>query len=664
MKDKLKLSQKQQTSKSLKTKTKKKPAGKKSKNIKSRKNSGKLKIGDSWNAITIIALSQDNPLKAVAEFVENSIDARAKNITIVRGREKGELYLKIIDDGEGIPLNKEGIPDFKYVATHICDSIKKRLKREGVSGLQGEFGIGLLSFWTVGTTLYLSSAGSDGKTYVMQMKKGEEGYTISKKRTLFSNPGTELLIKPLLPGVKQLNGERIQNYLASELRDRIKKSGVKIKIIDRYSRKEFEVKPREYSGRHLHEFEILPVKSSGAKVGEIYLELYLNNQSPDNRVSLFRSGTRVLESITELDDFDKPPWTEGFFQGMIDVPFLQLTPGTRRGIIRDHYYWIFIETVKSSSLEDKLNKIIELEKQAIEEEASKNILKSVKRALQEALLMLPKEEYDWFDIQTENRKRKGKKELPFDGENEGEADGKNQYGERELAEGVDSSIAERQHANPADESAEPETPQEFYEYPGPLYKAIISPASCVVKVKEEKLFRCIPRDKKRRIVEDNINIEWDIKEGEGVLSKTEGEFVTYLAPDEPGLTVIRATVTQKSAKGIISCTAEAIVTVTDSLLKHESGEEHEKGKGLPGYTFLRKPGELWRSKYDEERNLIIINNGHKDYIYANQKKSRKLRYICRLFSKELVLKNFIGYDKNELLERLIELSLYSEENLH
>ena len=39
---------------------------------------GKLKIGDDWNAIRIIALSQSNPLKAIAEFVENSIDAHAK----------------------------------------------------------------------------------------------------------------------------------------------------------------------------------------------------------------------------------------------------------------------------------------------------------------------------------------------------------------------------------------------------------------------------------------------------------------------------------------------------------------------------------------------------------------------------------------------------------
>ena len=51
----------------------------------------------------IIALSQSNPLKAVAELVENSIDARAKTIVITRGREKGQHYLRVKDDGDGVP---------------------------------------------------------------------------------------------------------------------------------------------------------------------------------------------------------------------------------------------------------------------------------------------------------------------------------------------------------------------------------------------------------------------------------------------------------------------------------------------------------------------------------------------------------------------------------
>ncbi len=34
---------------------------------------GKLRIGNDWNAISIIALAQSNPLKAVAELVENKV---------------------------------------------------------------------------------------------------------------------------------------------------------------------------------------------------------------------------------------------------------------------------------------------------------------------------------------------------------------------------------------------------------------------------------------------------------------------------------------------------------------------------------------------------------------------------------------------------------------
>jgi signal transduction histidine kinase len=63
---------------------------------------GKLRIGNDWNAITIIALSQSNPLKAIAELVENSIDAHATNVTIICGRSEGRHYLEVRDNGQGI----------------------------------------------------------------------------------------------------------------------------------------------------------------------------------------------------------------------------------------------------------------------------------------------------------------------------------------------------------------------------------------------------------------------------------------------------------------------------------------------------------------------------------------------------------------------------------
>jgi hypothetical protein len=57
------------------------------------------------------------------------------------------------------------------------------------------------------------------------------------------------------------------------------------------------------------------------------------------------------------------------------------------------------------------------------------------------------------------------------------------------------------------------------------------------------------------------------------------------------------------------------------------------------------------------------SNGHRDFVFASRNKALKLRYVARLFSKELVLKNFVGAAPDEFLERLIELTLYTEENL-
>jgi HSP90 family molecular chaperone len=180
-----------------------------SKRQPSRERTGKLRIGDDWNAINIIALSQSNPLKAVAEFIENSIDAHARHITIIHGRSCGQAYLKVIDDGDGVPLDADGKPNFKYVATHICDSIKRQMKARGQQGIQGEFGIGLLSFWTVGQTLTLVSAGNDGKAYEMRMAKGVPTYSVSPVRRLLPSAGTELTIHPLLPGIRHFSGEKL-----------------------------------------------------------------------------------------------------------------------------------------------------------------------------------------------------------------------------------------------------------------------------------------------------------------------------------------------------------------------------------------------------------------------------------------------------------------------
>jgi hypothetical protein len=592
---------------------------------------GKLRIGDDWNAIRIIALSQSNPLKAIAELVENSIDARAKIITITRGREQGEHYLTVKDDGDGVPRDLNGLPDFKYVATHICDSVKQRLKADGAGGgLQGEFGIGLLSFWTVGDTLTMTSSGADQRVYQMVMSKGDPRYIVKLRRVLFAERGTELKIRPLLEGIRGLSGEKIQWYLASELRDRIRNTQVRVTVIDKLARKQYQVEPRQFEGRLLHQ---LPTIRS--PFGEAYAELYLTEPAEDCRVALTRDGTRVIADIGTLPGLEHPPWSSRYLQGLIDVPYLNLTPSTRSGIVHDERYGVFVEVVVP--LEAHLNGLIDAQRRAEEEQASRESLRAIQRAFREAMLVLPREEYDWFDIQSRSPQAVGAGVPP----------------ER----GVEAPSAEEEGGVPEPRGGE-STQRQFFDHAGPLHTVVISPAASTLTVSQSRRLRALPRDRSRRRVEQDLTFAWEIVEGGGTLSSTSDQEVSFEAPSSPILVRLSVAVAQRDLR----CSAEALITVTDSL-DVAIGPAVVNARGLPGYTFERAGGELWRSRFDAERNLIVVNSGHRDFVFATRSRALQLRYLVRLYVKELVLKNFAGLPVEQVVERMIELSLYVEEKL-
>ena len=48
---------------------------------------------------------------------------------------------------------------------------------------------------------------------------------------------------------------------------------------------------------------------------------------------------------------------------------------------------------------------------------------------------------------------------------------------------------------------------------------------------------------------------------------------------------------------------------------------------------------------------------------CSRSKSLKLRYLVHLYAKELVMHNFVGLPADQLLERMVELSLRTEEHL-
>src|SRR3974390_3164715 len=170
----------------------------------------------------------------------------------------------------------------------------------------------------------------------------------------------------------KLSGEKIQWYLASELRDRIRDAHVRVTVSDKVARKQYEVEPRQFEGRLLHDLPLIRTP-----YGDAYAELYLAEPADSARVALTRSGTRVIEDLASLPGLDHAPWSSRYLQGLIDASFLNLPPGARSGIIQDGHYAALL--VALEPLEAHLKRLIEEQLRAEEEQASQQSMRGTQQ---------------------------------------------------------------------------------------------------------------------------------------------------------------------------------------------------------------------------------------------------------------------------------------------
>ena len=139
-----------------------------------------------------------------------------------------------------------------------------------------------------------------------------------------------------------------------------------------------------------------------------------------------------------------------------------------------------------------------------------------------------------------------------------------------------------------------------------------------MRVGQSKELRALPRDRSRRRVDRDLEFHWEIVDCAGTLNGPRDQATAYVAPDEPGLARLKVTVRQHD----VVCTGEGLITVTHELLT-QLGTTTVPSQGLPGYTFERAPGESWRSRFDTMRNVIVVNNGHRDFVFASRGKALK-----------------------------------------
>jgi hypothetical protein len=383
------------------------------------------------------------------------------------------------------------------------------------------------------------------------------------------------------------------------------------------------------------------------------------SSQPDAAIALCKDGTRVLRDVCELLPFQHAPWNDGRLEGLLDFDPLLLAPGTRSGIIADEAFDAFVAA--ATLLEPEILAALEQREQAETDRASRQILKQVHKAFVSALSDLPSADYIFFDIPAAS---------PAPGNRPGS------HGESLPGDPDDSIRA----AGEAPSAAQPLLPLD----PGPLHSVRIAPRHPRRSPGGVCQLTATARDALGMAITDGVQYAWRVVEGADRLEGA-GEATCRVAADAIGVVTVEVVVREAgvvqtagaraavAAWGAVSGDASASEQiqaqeisdrVTVKFLDDEAADgTGPGGRGLPSYRLEPEHGQPWRSRYDGKANEIIINSAHRDFLASKSSVGKHRRYIGKLYAKEVVLSNFPHESPAQALERLIEVTLRTEDAL-
>ena len=152
----------------------------------------KLQPADPFDLIRWLARTQNDPRKAVAELVQNSIDARAASVHVERRRVRGRPALFIRDNGEGVlpALGREEA--LRYLATHVGHSHKLGLSpaERHARVIAGQYGVGLLGFWAIGARMEMRSRVDGSEVHTLSLEEDRPTARLGKLPSELDAPPT------------------------------------------------------------------------------------------------------------------------------------------------------------------------------------------------------------------------------------------------------------------------------------------------------------------------------------------------------------------------------------------------------------------------------------------------------------------------------------------
>jgi hypothetical protein len=591
----------------------------------------KLQPADPFDLIRWLARSQSDARKAVAELVQNSIDARATTIRIDRRRLRGAPALVISDDGEGVlpALGREEA--LRYLGTHVGHSHKLGLSpaERHSRVIAGQYGVGLLGFWAIGSKLELRSRVAGSDLHVLTLVEDRQTAELGTAPHELDAPDTftELAIFELHDAaLRQLSGRRLADYLAAELRGPILASGAAIEIHDHLVRgtgqKRFAVTPRRFEGMRIE------VPSEIAVDGHppMRVEIYLARGAERPAIQLACAGTLVADDIADLDvlGFDHAPWRGRDLVGLIDFPGFQVPPGTRRGVVPNAAAIAFARAL--ATIEPMIEAGLAIHEQRRRSESDRHLVDELRKALRGLHERMP--HYD----------------LPS-------VDAVGASGTKGAEEGEVAGLALDEAKTPGAERPD-EHPQPELFPPGPLAVVAIVPAAIEIAAGGERRIHARPVDAEGRVVRAGLSFGWAIA-GEGFTLSGDGPRPALRASGDllPGAEAVISLVV---SQGDYTSSALAVVRCTDSTKRGRTSA------GIPKPVLIDAPGASWRSRMDGD--VWQVNAGHEDYLAFDDGRAR-LRYVVALLGKEIVQRTYAQPGAGELLEHLVAVIAHAERNL-
>ena len=593
----------------------------------------RLRPADPFDLIRWLARSQSDPRKAIAELVQNSLDAGARRVRVERRRVKGAPALSVWDDGEGV-LPAFGREDaLRYIASHIGHSRKLNLtpveRRDRV--IAGKYGVGLLGFWSVGSEFELRSRVAGSGLFALRLREDERGGQIVRLPLRIDTPETftEVVVTSVHDSVlRSIGGARLASYLGSELRGQLLTRTVELVIHDRLARglaqQRFDVQPRRYLGEPLR----LPQELALPDQAPARLELYLARGADSPALQLACAGTVVADDFRELEAIGlaEPPWIDSGLTGVIDAPDLNVPPGTRRGVVPDDTAQRFADALRR-----ELAPLVMAELERLEREqqvaAQRDVARDLGKALRGLAQRLP--QYELPGARATNGVAQAIPEHPGDG---GAAP--------ECTEG------------PPDDAEDTDQAELFSA--GPLSSVAIIPETVQVPTGGERRLRLLASDAAERPIRRPLSIEWQLDGGEWLELRGDGRRPALCARADAPVGA-EAQVLVRASEGNLVAAATAAVQVV------EPQPERRSQSAIPEPEFVVDQAGSWRSRLVGTR--WQVNEAHEDFVALRGEPRARLRYLLNLFAKEMVNRSFSMPGSEELLERMVEVLAHAERNL-